>query len=123
MPTVQSKGFKDFQNISLERLPSSKVLREIEQVTPTPTGIQRLGETSSGKEVIAAHDLCDEPTPPPPFRQSKLPRFRQDCWKASSLDMKNAPSPEPTAHEAASILGLKRTTLQCKMKKLEIPRY
>ena len=69
------------------------VLKEVQTVAATDSTVLILGETGSGKELVAralhnrSHRRSEHSS------SSIVPRFRRGCWKASSLDMKKARSP------------------------------
>ena len=84
----------NFQEIVGESQTLRRVLKEVQTVAATSSTVLILGETGSGKELIARalHNLSDrrERT----FVKLNCAASRQVCWKANCSDMKEAPSPE-----------------------------
>ena len=88
-----------------------RVLRQVEVVAPTDSGVMIQGETGTGKELIARaiHNLSSRRDQP--FIKLTVPPFLPVYWKASFLATKRAHSPAPScARQAGSRL---RTRAHC----------
>jgi formate hydrogenlyase transcriptional activator len=85
-----------FEEIVGDSMALRTVLKQVETVAPTDSTVLILGETGTGKELIARaiHRLSGRHQRT--FVKLNCAAIPTDCWKASSSATNGAPSPEPS---------------------------
>ena len=76
--------------------PAIRSLKEtIAQVAPVDSNVLILGETGTGKELVARSIHMASSRSINVFLRSTVPRSMRNCWPTSCSDMKQAPLPAP----------------------------